>query len=208
MSAFLERTTGFEPATPTLTFPIALPRWGSRVRLPSSAPKKRTSTCAFTSNAVSTLSPLPMSCPWLAHDGPTVPGHGTRFDAERGPSVARGGPGHGIGRQPTAARAGALAGAGGIAWWRGDVPAARAAYEEALAIEQELGDPARIAEALYNLAFPVAGRDNMQAVRGLLEESLELFRAVGNESGAARALEIGQATRRVRKRDHAALYSC
>src|SRR6266542_3407571 len=99
MSAFLERTTGFEPATPTLTFPIALPRWGSRVRIPSSAPKKRTSTCAFTSNAVSTLSPLPMSCPWLAHDGPTVPGHGTRFDAERGPSVARGGPGHGIGRQ-------------------------------------------------------------------------------------------------------------
>ncbi len=111
------------------------------------------------------------------------------------------------GDKPTAAPAGALAGAGGIAWWRGDVPAARAAYEEALAIERELGDSARIAEALYNLAFPVAGRDNVQAVRGLLEESLELFRAVGNESGAARALEIGQATRRVRKRDHAALYS-
>jgi predicted ATPase/class 3 adenylate cyclase len=92
--------------------------------------------------------------------------------------------------KPTAARAKALAGAGGIAWWRGDVSAARVAYEEALAIERKLGDPERIAEALYNLSFPLAGRDDVQATKGLLEESLQLFRAAGNESGVARALEM------------------
>jgi tetratricopeptide (TPR) repeat protein len=65
--------------------------------------------------------------------------------------------------------------------------AARAFYEEALAIERELGDPARIAEALYNQGFILgAGEDFGAAVR-LFEESLELFRRAGDESGMARA---------------------
>ena len=51
------------------------------------------------------------------------------------------------------ARAKARAGAGGIAWWQEDIAAARRFYEEALAIERRLGDPARIADALYNPAF-------------------------------------------------------
>jgi predicted ATPase/class 3 adenylate cyclase len=93
----------------------------------------------------------------------------------------------GQGRTP--ARAKALIGAGGIAWWRQDRVAAGAAYEEALAIERELGDPARIAEALYNLAFVVAGEDLESAAR-MLEESLELFREVGDERGMAQVLTM------------------
>jgi non-specific serine/threonine protein kinase len=91
------------------------------------------------------------------------------------------------GQGPTPARAKALAGAGGIAWWI-DQPAARALYSEALAIERELGDPARLAEALYNQAFVVAAGDDLDAATGLLEESVALFRQAGDEPGVARAM--------------------
>src|SRR5215211_6500966 len=93
------------------------------------------------------------------------------------------------GQAPTAARAKALAGAGGIAWWS-DQAASRAFYEEALAIERQLGDPARLAEALYNQAFVVAAEHDQEAAARLLEESLELFRRVGDEDGVARVLAM------------------
>jgi tetratricopeptide (TPR) repeat protein len=91
------------------------------------------------------------------------------------------------GQEPTPARARALAGAGGIAWWQEDIAAARRFYDEALAVERHLGDPAGIADAIYNQAFVVAaGRDFEGAFR-LYEESLELFRRAGDEAGMARA---------------------
>jgi predicted ATPase/class 3 adenylate cyclase len=93
------------------------------------------------------------------------------------------------GQGPTAARAKALIGAGGIAWWQQDREATRSFYEEALAIERERGDPAPIAEALYNLAFVVAGDDIESAAR-LLDESLDLFRRVGDERGVAQVLAM------------------
>ena len=91
------------------------------------------------------------------------------------------------GQAPSAARAKALAGAGGIAWWS-DRGASRAFYDEALAIERELGDPARLAEALYNEAFAVADEHDLETAARLLDESLELFRQVGDEPGVARVL--------------------
>ena len=91
------------------------------------------------------------------------------------------------GQAPTAERAKALAGAGGIAWWS-DREATRAFYGEALTIERELGDPARLAEALYNQAFVLAGEHDLEAAARLLDESLGLFRQVGDEPGAARVL--------------------
>jgi predicted ATPase/class 3 adenylate cyclase len=91
------------------------------------------------------------------------------------------------GQAPTAARAKALAGAGGIAWWS-DRGASRALYDEALAIARELGDPARLAEALYNQAFVVAAEQDVEAGARLLDESLELFRQLGDEAGVARVL--------------------
>jgi tetratricopeptide (TPR) repeat protein len=93
------------------------------------------------------------------------------------------------GQGPTPARAKALIGAGGIAWWQQDRRVAGAAYEEALAIERQLGDPARIAEALYNLAFVVAG-DDLEAAATLLEESLDLFRGLGDKAGVAQVLPM------------------
>jgi predicted ATPase/class 3 adenylate cyclase len=93
------------------------------------------------------------------------------------------------GSGPTAARAKALIGAGGIAWWRMDREAAGGFYEEALAIERKLGDPARTAEALYNFAFFVAG-DDLESANRLLDESLDLFRSVGDERGVAQVLTM------------------
>ncbi|HZA84692.1 MAG TPA: AAA family ATPase, partial [Actinomycetes bacterium] len=91
------------------------------------------------------------------------------------------------GQARTAARAKALTGAGGIAWWT-DQRAARARYEEALDIERELGDPARLAEALYNQAFALAREHDLDAAGRLLDESLALFRQVGDERGVTKVL--------------------
>jgi predicted ATPase/class 3 adenylate cyclase len=93
------------------------------------------------------------------------------------------------GRGPSPARAKALIGAGGMAWWQRDRAAAGACYEEAVAIERELGDPIRIAEALYNLSFVVAG-ESIESAAATLEESLELFRGAGHEFGVAQALSM------------------
>jgi tetratricopeptide (TPR) repeat protein len=92
-----------------------------------------------------------------------------------------------FGLGPTPARAKALTGAGGIAWWQEDMAAAQLFYEEALAIERELGDPAGIAEALYNQGFILGARGDFDAAVRLFEESLELFRGAGDETGMARA---------------------
>ena len=91
------------------------------------------------------------------------------------------------GQAPTAERAKALAAAGGIAWWS-DQGASRAPYAEALAIERKLGDPARLAEALYNQAFVVAAEHDLEEAARLFEESLALFRRLGDEPGVARVL--------------------
>jgi len=93
------------------------------------------------------------------------------------------------GQGATAARAKALIGAGGIAWWQRDRGSAGRFYSEALAVERQLGDRARIAEALYNLAFVVAGED-IEAAARMLDESLELFREAGDERGMAQALTM------------------
>src|SRR5215218_5145061 len=93
------------------------------------------------------------------------------------------------GQAPTAARAKALAGAGGIAWWTDREPA-RAFYDEALAIERQLDDPAGLAEALYNQAFAVAAEVDWDSAARLLEEALALFRRLGDEPGVARVLTM------------------
>jgi predicted ATPase/class 3 adenylate cyclase len=90
---------------------------------------------------------------------------------------------------PTAARAKALIGAGGIAWWQRDRESAGRFYSEAVDVERRLGDPAGIAEALYNQAFVVAGEDIDAATR-VTNDALAHFRQVGDERGVAKTLTM------------------
>lgn len=92
------------------------------------------------------------------------------------------------GRQRNAARAKALAGAGGIAWWRNDIESAEIYYTEALDIERERGDQVGVAEALYNYAHVKLGGGDFEFAMSLFEECRELFREAGDEAGEARAI--------------------
>jgi tetratricopeptide (TPR) repeat protein len=94
------------------------------------------------------------------------------------------------GQGNTVARAKALTGAGGIAWWQIDHAGAGVFYDEALVIERKLGEPARIAEALYNQAFVVGASGDVDRSADLVEESLGLFRRAEVEHGVARALAM------------------
>jgi tetratricopeptide (TPR) repeat protein len=91
------------------------------------------------------------------------------------------------GQGPTPARAKALAGAGGIAWWQEDLATARAFYEEALAVERRVGDPAGVADALYNQAFVVGADGDYDGAVRLFEHSRALFKEADDEAGLARA---------------------
>src|SRR5262249_4233850 len=74
-------------------------------------------------------------------------------------------------------------------WWQRDRETSRGRYEEALAIERGLDNAGRIAEAIYNLSFVIAGEDIAAAAR-MLEEALELYRKAGDERGGAAALAM------------------
>lgn len=86
-------------------------------------------------------------------------------------------------------RAAALEAAGGIAYWQGDLNAARGWYEEALEIARASGDEARIANALYNVSFTftLAQEDQVRA-RTLAREAVEIYRRLGDEAGVGRSL--------------------
>src|SRR5437868_2401325 len=56
--------------------------------------------------------------------------------------------------------------------------------------ERELGEPSRIAEALYNQAFVAGAAGDIDRSAELLGESLDLFRAAEVEHGVARALAM------------------
>jgi tetratricopeptide (TPR) repeat protein len=88
----------------------------------------------------------------------------------------------------TVARARALSAAGGLAYWQGDVPAVQAAYEEAVAISEELGDEASLAQATYDLAFAYGLVPTRARSRRLFETSREMFERVGNAVGVADTL--------------------
>ena len=93
------------------------------------------------------------------------------------------------GTAATAARAKALIGAGGIAWWQRDRESAGRFYSEAVEVERRLGNPAGIAEALYNQAFVVAG-ENIEAATRVLDEALQHYRSAGDERGVAQTLTM------------------
>jgi predicted ATPase/class 3 adenylate cyclase len=84
-------------------------------------------------------------------------------------------------------RLAALDAAGGLAYWNNDQLRARRHYEEALAIQRARGDPAGIANELYNLSFTFTFQDGAQAAEALVLEAIDLYEAAGNDLGVAHA---------------------
>jgi predicted ATPase/class 3 adenylate cyclase len=91
-----------------------------------------------------------------------------------------------------AVRAGALEAAGGLAYWTADMHGAERNYSACLEVRRDLGDRKEIAEATYNLAFAfgmrTGGEQDLERALGLIDESLALFRELGDEQGTAKAL--------------------
>jgi len=88
-------------------------------------------------------------------------------------------------------RADALEAAGGLAWWRGDFEDAIRNYEACLEIRRTQGDPAAVAEAAYNLAFPLGGFAgpiaDLPRSKALIEEAMSLWQSIDDELGVAKA---------------------
>ena len=107
----------------------------------------------------------------------------------------------GVAEQPDELVSRALAAAGGITYWQGDTSATHAHYTRGLAAARKSADRRLIAESLYNLSFAPLDRERpsqegFAAGKPLVEESLALFREVGDSKGIADAnwaLSIGVA---------------
>ncbi|HEY6057674.1 MAG TPA: hypothetical protein VIV06_06545, partial [Candidatus Limnocylindrales bacterium] len=83
--------------------------------------------------------------------------------------------------------------AGSIAYWRGDFPRAHRMYRRALDAALGTASPAMKAEANYNLGFAprpdvLAEDERYQYGRPFWDEALALYRATGDEGGAANVL--------------------
>jgi predicted ATPase/class 3 adenylate cyclase len=82
----------------------------------------------------------------------------------------------------------ALEAAAGVAYWRGDIPTATAAYGKAAEIAHAHGDDATQANADYNLSFTygIPGSDLPRAL-DLLRSAREKWTRVGDRAGVGRA---------------------
>jgi predicted ATPase len=90
---------------------------------------------------------------------------------------------------PTAGRAAALTGLGGVTYWQGAFVRAGSAYAESLAILRQLDDSARLADALYNVAFVEMITQNLDAARPMYQESLAIYERIGDRSGVTKLRE-------------------
>jgi predicted ATPase len=87
------------------------------------------------------------------------------------------------GRYPDS-RARALEGAGGIAYWQGDMPAAQGFYDECLALRRAGDDRRELANAYYNASFPsMVNRSDLTGSEALLQEALPIYRELADEAG-------------------------
>jgi tetratricopeptide (TPR) repeat protein len=84
----------------------------------------------------------------------------------------------------------ALTGAGGLAYWQNDYPAAERFYSESLQIARELDDRRSIAEGLFNLSFLDRIRGDEDEGMAKLEKVLEMARSIGDRQLAADSLEL------------------
>jgi predicted ATPase/class 3 adenylate cyclase len=92
------------------------------------------------------------------------------------------------GEQMPAARANALGAAGTLALNQGDYAAARASFDESLAIQRVLGDRPGVATSLINLGYVASDQGDFRAAQALYEESLAIRRELGDQRGIAWAM--------------------
>jgi len=92
------------------------------------------------------------------------------------------------GAERTPERFKALTGAGGLAYWQNDYPAAERFYSEALDIANELGDRRAIAEGVFNLSFLDRIRGDVEEGMAKLRRVLEMARAIDDRQLAADSL--------------------
>jgi predicted ATPase/class 3 adenylate cyclase len=98
----------------------------------------------------------------------------------------------GVADQPAELLAKGYNAAGGICYWQGDALGTYEYYAKALAAAKRSGDRRLIAEAMYNQGFAPrpqehADDDLYAAGRPLFEESLALYRELGDDRGVADA---------------------
>jgi predicted ATPase len=90
------------------------------------------------------------------------------------------------------ARAKALGGAGGIAYWQGDIGLMSRCYTEASAIYAAIGDQRGLAEALLNEAYVPFMRSDWVAGRDMAARARDIFEQLGDEIGVGHAeVELG-----------------
>jgi predicted ATPase/class 3 adenylate cyclase len=70
--------------------------------------------------------------------------------------------------------------AGGLAYWQAEMIESADHYEKAFELAKKTGDPALIAEAIYNLGAAIAFRSGVQSGLELLDEGLALAEQVGD----------------------------
>ncbi len=86
-------------------------------------------------------------------------------------------------------RAKSLRGAGKVAYYQGDFAAARSFFEQSAALDRELDNRPRLADTLGRLGlleFLLGRQPGYAAVHPFYQESLAIFRALGDGSGVAR----------------------
>ena len=93
-----------------------------------------------------------------------------------------------LGPDDVRARYGALAALGGVAYWQRDLAAGEAACAEAVRLAEQMADPAALAEALYNLSFPIWQQGRLAEAAEIADRSQELFTELGDSDGTGRTL--------------------
>jgi len=98
----------------------------------------------------------------------------------------------GVAAQPPSLVSRGEGAAGSIAYWRNDVRATHEHYAAALAAAREADEPALLAESLYNMGFGASPEDTglirYAEGRPYFEESLAIYRSLGDRPGEASAL--------------------
>ncbi|HKY47975.1 MAG TPA: adenylate/guanylate cyclase domain-containing protein [Acidimicrobiia bacterium] len=72
--------------------------------------------------------------------------------------------------------------AGGLAYWQADMEAAEAHYLVAVDLARQTGDPALIANAIYNVSSPRAVHMGVDEVLAMLDHGLELAESLGDRA--------------------------